>query len=129
MPGILDYLRMLLKPRRHQRYTVKSGTVVIVSPGTYRERKVQLIDISRGGAAFIYQGSPEELEASGVLKLLAEKPLPEKVNFDTVSDFPTHKSVQTFETYRRRGVKFKWLGVVEEAQLKAFINEVGISKK
>jgi hypothetical protein len=129
MAGILNFCRMLLKPRRHQRYTVKSGTVVILSPGTYKEQKVQLIDISRGGAAFIYQGSPEELEASGVLKMLAEKPLLEKVNFETVSDSPTHKNVQTLDTYRRRGVKFKWLGVMEESQLKDFIKEVGITKK
>ena len=129
MANIINYCRMLFKPRRHKRYNVKSGTFVIVSPGTYKEQKVHLIDISRGGAAFIYQGSPEELEASGVLQLLTKKPLLEKVNFETVSDVPTPECAQTFENYRRRGVKFKWLGVMEESQLKTFIKDVGINKK
>jgi c-di-GMP-binding flagellar brake protein YcgR len=120
---------MLLKPRIHQRFTVKSGTFVIVSPGTDREQRVQVIDISLGGTAFIYQGSPEELEESGVLKILAEAPGLAKVNFDTVSDRPTSESLRTTETFRRRGVKFKWMGVLEQAQLKSFIKEVGIKQK
>ena len=38
------------------------------------ERKVQLVDISLGGAAFIYRGSPTELEAAGFLKMFAQTP-------------------------------------------------------
>jgi c-di-GMP-binding flagellar brake protein YcgR len=129
MTNIINYCRMLLKPRIHQRFTVKSGTFVIVSPGTDREQRVQVIDISLGGTAFIYQGSPEELEESGVLKILAEAPGLAKVNFDTVSDRPTSESLRTTETFRRRGVKFKWMGVLEQAQLKSFIKEVGIKQK
>jgi c-di-GMP-binding flagellar brake protein YcgR len=129
MTNIINYCRMLLKPRIHQRFSVKSGTFVIVSPGTDREQRVQVIDISLGGTAFIYQGSPEELEESGVLKILAEAPGLAKVNFDTVSDRPTSESLRTTETFRRRGVKFKWMGVLEQAQLKSFIKEVGIKQK
>jgi hypothetical protein len=127
MASIINYFRMLFKPRRQQRFTVKSGTFVIVSPGTDQEQRVQLIDISRGGAAFIYQGSREELEESGVLKILAEAPGLAKVNFETVSDKPTPESLQASEPYRRRGVKFKWLGIMEESQLKAYIKDVGIT--
>ncbi len=65
MAGIINYFRMLFKPRRQRRFSVRSGTFVIVSPGTDQEQRVQLIDISRGGAAFIYQGSPEELRGIG----------------------------------------------------------------
>jgi hypothetical protein len=125
--GIINYCRMLFKPRKHRRFSVKSGTFVIVSPGTDQEQRVQLIDISRGGAAFIYQGSPEELEESGVLKILAEAPALAKVNFETVSDKPTPESLQASEPFRRRGVRFKWLGVLEESQLKAYIKDVGIT--
>jgi hypothetical protein len=129
MANIINYCRMLLKPRIHQRFTVKSGTFVIVAPGTDKEQRVQVIDISQGGAAFIYQGSPEELEESGVLKVLAESPTLSKVNFDTVSDIPTTESDQASGPFRRRGVKFKWMGVLEKAHLKSFIKEVGIASK
>jgi hypothetical protein len=129
MANIINYCRMLFKPRIYRRFTVKSGTFVIVSPGTDREQRVEIIDISLGGAAFIYRGSPEELEESGVLKVLAEAPGLEKVNFDTVSDRPTSEALRTSEPFRRRGVKFKWMGVLEKAELKSFIKEVGIVPK
>jgi hypothetical protein len=129
MASIINYFRMLFKHRTHRRFTAKSGTFVIVSPGTDQEQQVQVIDISLGGAAFIYQGSPEELEASGILKVLAEAPGLAKVNFDTVSDRQTSESLQTSEPFRRRSVKFKWMGVLEKAELKSFIKEVGIAPK
>lgn len=128
MANVLNYCRMLLKPRKYKRYAVKSGTVVLVLPGTDREQRVQLIDISMGGAAFIYTGSPEDLEKSGVLKVLADAPGLDKVSFETVSDKPTPESLQISEPYRRRGVEFKWLGVLEKSQLKSFIKEVGVTE-
>jgi hypothetical protein len=115
---------MLFKFRRHERYNVRSGTFVIVSPGTDGERKVQIVDVSMGGAAFIYDGSPEELDTSGILNLLVEKTSLEKVNFDTVSDIPIPGCTQPSETFRRRGVKFKWLGVLDKAELSKFIKMV-----
>ena len=129
MANIINFCRMLFKHRIHARFTVKSGTFVIVSPGTDWEQKVQLIDISMGGAAFIYKGSPEDLEASGVLKVLAEAPDLAKVGFDMVSDRPTPESLQTSEPYRRRSVQFKWMGVLKKEELKSFIKEVGIAPK
>ena len=123
MNSIINYLRMLFRHRKYQRFSVESGTFVIVSPGTDRERMVHVIDISMGGAAFIYKGSPEELDASGVLKMLTEAPGLAKVCYDTVSDRPTS------EPFRRRSVKFKWLGVLEQVQMKSFIKEIGIVPK
>ena len=127
MVNIFNFFRMLFKPRIHRRFAVKSGTFVIVSPGTDQERRVQVLDISLGGAAFVYQGSPEEFETSGVLKVRAEAPGLAKVNFDTVSDMPTSESPRTSEPYRRRSVKFKWMGILEKVELKSFIKEVGIA--
>jgi hypothetical protein len=49
------------------------------------------------------------------------------VKFDTVSDRPTSKSLRTSEPFRRRSVKFKWMGVLENVELKSFIKEVGIA--
>ena len=112
--------------RQHQRFMVQKGTFVIVSPGTDKERKVQVIDISQGGAAFVYQGSKEDLEKSGVLKLLAKDVSLEKVGFETVSDKPASESTDTSLASRRRGVKFQLMGVVGKADLKDFIKSISI---
>ena len=126
MANILSYVRRLFAPRNHQRFMVQNGTFVIVSPGTDKEQKVQVIDISQGGAAFIYQGSKEDLETSGVLKMLVENPSLEKVNFETVSDEPAPGCTDTSLPYRRRGVKFKWMGVMETADLMKFVKSNSI---
>jgi hypothetical protein len=108
---------------------VQNGTFVIVSPGTDKEQKVQVIDISQGGAAFIYQGSKEDLVTSGVLKILVENASLEKVNFETVSDEPAPGSTDTSLPSRRRGVKFKWMGVLEKADLRNFVKSISICPK
>jgi hypothetical protein len=126
MANIFSYFRRLFAHRGHKRFMVQSGTFVIVSPGTDKEQKVQVIDISQGGAAFIYQGSKEDLEVSGVLKMLAENPSLEKVHFETVSDEPAAGSTGESSLYRRRGVRFKWMGVMETADLKNFVKNISI---
>lgn len=124
MADILNLFRMLFKNRQHERYNVQSGTFVIVAPGTGGERKVQIVDISMGGAAFIYNGRPEELEESGVIKMLTEDASLENLEFDTVSDIPMPGSAQPSEEFRRRGVKFKWLGILDKAELNKFIEDI-----
>jgi hypothetical protein len=126
MGNIFSYLRRLFSPRSHRRFMVLNGTFVIVSPGTDKEQRVQVIDISQGGAAFIYQGTKEDLDASGVLKVLAENPSLEKVHFETVSDEPAPGSTDTPSSYRRRGVRFKWMGVMETADLMKFVKNNSI---
>ncbi len=129
MADILNYCRMLFKHREHKRYSVKSGTFVIVSPGTDGERKVQIVDISMGGAAFIYNGRPEELEECGIIKMLTEKAKLEKLEFETVSDVSVPESAQPSEEFRRRGVKFKWLGVLDKSELTKAIDDIGTFPK
>ncbi len=129
MTDFLNYWRRLFKHREHERYNVRSGTFVIVAPGTDGERKVQIVDISMGGAAFIYNGRPEELEKSGIIKMLTEKASLEKLEFDTVSDVPLTGSKQSSEEYRRRGVKFKWLGIVDKAELSKVIEDISTFPK
>ena len=107
--------------RRQQRFMIPKGTFVIVSPGTDKEWKVQAIDISQGGMAFIYQGSKEDLDTSGVLKILAKDACFENMNFETVYDEATTGSKYTSLPSRRRGVKFKWMGVVEKEDLMDFV--------
>jgi hypothetical protein len=129
MGNFMNIFRRLFKPRQHKRFIVQSGTFVIISSSKDREQKVQLVDISHGGMAFIYQGSPSELETSGILKLLTEKPYGGKIDFDTVSDIPAPGSTQTSEPFRRRGVKFKWMGAFDDVELKKFIREVSLGEK
>ena len=131
MAPFLNSLRRLFKRRRHPRYLVKDGTFLVIrSAGENgEEQKVQLLDISEGGMAFIYQGSPSELERSGVLKLLSKRPHGEKIDFETVSDQPFPGVADLANTLRLRGVKFKWMGLFEQAQLKDLIDAVRVCEK
>lgn len=74
------------------------------------EQRVQIIDISIGGAAFIYQGRPEDLDASGAIKLIAEEMSLKRLKFDTVSDIPVPGDAQSLKKMLRRcGVQFRWI--------------------
>src|SRR4030042_1628627 len=130
MASILKYLRRLFRRRQYQRFAVRSGTFVIVSPATDpdREMRVQIVDVSRGGAAFIYQGSREALEESGFLKMIADTPNSDRTQFQTVSDISAPGDAQTMGPFRRRGVKFMWMGVLGKGELVEFVKEFGICK-
>jgi hypothetical protein len=133
MTGIFNSLKKLFNRRRHQRYFVEDGTLVIISSGIISkpEQTVQLIDISNGGIAFVYKGSQDDIEKSGLLQMLIKNPpyITESIRFDTVSDIPVPGSTQTSEQFRRRGVKFRWMGFCDEAALTNLINEVKICEK
>jgi len=128
MANISNLWRRLFKRRKYQRFAVHSGTFVIVSPAKEegQGRKVQIVDISLGGAAFIYPGSPSDLEADGFIKMFSKTSDAGKVQFQTVSDIPAPSSEQTEESFRRRGVKFTWMGMVGKAELKDFLKEFGL---
>jgi hypothetical protein len=122
MGGFFDGIRRLFKGRQGDRFSVMGKAIVVIAPATDQEQRVQILDISKGGLAFIYEGSKEELVESGIMQILAENEcFLQKVHFDTVSDIPLqHRQGQL----RRRGVKFKWMGVFDQAKLGDFINEV-----
>lgn len=116
------FRKVFFKKRKHERFCVSSGTVVMVTPskgGT--EWKVNLVDISMGGLGFIYEGTPEELKESGFLRMFKESPAKSKIQYETVSDVPAPGCEDS--GYRRRGVKFKWMGSLEERELAQFIKE------
>lgn len=133
MSGFLNSFKKFLKRRHFQRYYVKEGTLVVISPdnASNREQKVELIDISLGGMAFIYNGSPSDIAASGLLKLLTPNHPDRKegIQFGMVSDIPISGNIQETAQFRRRGVKFKWLGFYDEFALTYFIDEVKICEK
>ena len=127
---------IFFKDRKDHRYQVHNGSIVVVVPakdGTKIKWKVQVIDISLGGAAFIYEGSPDDLAKSGLIRVSND--VPESVEFNTVSDVVYPEG----STYRRRGVKFEWKGVYHKRgdkfewsgilgkkQIAEFIKEHGI---
>ncbi|MGB5218447.1 MAG: PilZ domain-containing protein [Smithella sp.] len=129
----MSSLKKLFNRRRHKRYFVKDGTLVVVSPGNVEnpEKVVQLVDISNGGMAFVYQGSPAEIEKSSLLQVVTQKPpyRTESIRFDTVSDEPVAEDAQTSEQFRRRGVKFRWMGFFDETAFKNLIDEIKICEK
>jgi len=126
MANIMSRFPRASETRKHQRVPVPKGTFVIVSPGSDKEWKVQAIDISQGGMAFIYQGSKEDLDTSGVLKILARNEHLECVNFETVCDVPAPQSTDASLPTRRRSVKFKWMGVVDKTDLRDFVKNISI---
>ncbi len=131
MVNILNFFRKFFKRRQHQRFAVQSGTFVIVSPATDKdqERRVLIADISLGGTAFIYQGSKKELAESGFLQMFANTPMSDRLQYVTVSDTPVPGNTQTSERFRRRGVKFQWMGIMGNAELRDFIKEFGVCPK
>ena len=138
MTNVLHLLRKLFVRRQQQRFLVKNGTfVVIVTPGIMgqeEQRKVHMIDISMGGAAFIYQGSSKDIDNTGFLRIspdsleTSESSTYEKVHFETVSDIPVPVCSDGEVTARRRGVRFTWMGALGEAFLKDFIRAKGICR-
>ena len=133
MAGILNSIKKLFNRRRNQRFLVHDGTLVVISPGSVenKEQIVQLIDISHGGLAFIYNGSPSDIEKSGILQLITKKSpyRTDAIQFLTVSDVTVPESTQTSEQFRRRGVKFRWMGFFDKSALTNLINEVKICEK
>lgn len=134
MAGILDGLKKFFNYRRDQRYFVETGTFVVISPGNGnpgdREQKVELIDISNGGMAFIYKGSPADLEESGILKVIRENSRDvDNITFKTVSDTLISGSADEPEQVRRRGVKFTWMGFCETTGLRDLINKIKVCEK
>jgi len=115
--------KFFFKDRRYPRHMVNNGSFVVVLPvkdGTSVKWEVKVIDISLGGAAFIYEGSPEDLAKSGLIRFASG--MPDAVDFNTVSDVQCSEG----SNFRRRGVKFEWKGFVGKKQLVKFIDEYGL---
>ena len=133
MTTLWNYMRRFFVGRKHQRFLVRDATsIYIVTPGKDGQddrRQFTVIDISMGGTAFIYEGTPTDLEDSGLIKLPGPTPHVENIGFETVSDIPALASNTTSESSRRRGVKFTWMGALGESYLKSFIQEKSIGRQ
>jgi c-di-GMP-binding flagellar brake protein YcgR len=135
---LLKILKRLFRPRRHRRFSVDKGILVVIEPYTDQQlqmldvralRQVQMLNISEGGCAFIYNGSRKDLEASGFLSLqFKDIPYLERVGFVTKSDSLLSDSNDKKEQLRIRSVEFQWIGVLDRKKLKKFIKQNAIAR-
>ncbi len=124
----MGILRRLFRRRKHPRFFVGKGTFVMIGPYTDKGRKIEILDISEGGLAFIYPGSRSELEDSGYLSLLSgETPMLDRLDFITACDGPAPGCREERAPFRRRGVQFRWLGVMDQRRLKEFIERHAVA--
>jgi c-di-GMP-binding flagellar brake protein YcgR len=127
----MGFLRRLLKRRKHPRYYTTNRSLVVVSPynSAKEEKKFQLLDISEGGCSFIYDGIKEELDERGFLSLVADDtPCLKRVAFIAISDNSLHKTQNISGGFRRRGVEFKRLELIDRKRLKEFIEQQSICR-
>ena len=116
------FKKLFLKARKYPRYHIHKGSFVVITPNK-TNWKVQVIDMSLGGAAFIYQGNPNELSRSGAIKLFDNLSENEHVDFRTIFDID---APGCSNSYRRRGVEFKWGDILDKCQAADFIKEYGL---
>jgi c-di-GMP-binding flagellar brake protein YcgR len=135
---LLKILKRLFSSRRYHRFSVDKGVLVVIEPYAGQQvhvldvstlRQVQMLNISEGGCAFIYQGSRKDLEASGFLSLqFKDIPYLERIAFVTKSDSLLSDSNDKKEQLRIRSVEFQWKGVLDQEKLKEFIKQNAIAR-
>ena len=126
---LLKILRRLFRHRLYPRFYADKRVFVVVEPYSAEERKVQMLDISEGGCAFIYNGPKEDLEKIGLLSLqFKDIPYLERIDFVTKSDNLLSDPNDKKEQLRRRSIEFKWLGIFDRKKLKDFIKQNAIGR-
>jgi len=136
----LQILKRLFRFRRYPRFSLDKGILVVIEPyaAAYKQvqvldnikrSQVQVLDISQGGCAFIYNGSKKDLEESGLLTLrFKDITCLQRIRFVSKSDVILSDSNNKEEQLRRRGVEFQWLGVLDRKKLKKFIKENAVDR-
>ncbi|MCX5831409.1 MAG: hypothetical protein NT140_05920 [Deltaproteobacteria bacterium] len=118
---MLNILKMLFyKEGEDSRHLLNRGSLVVITPindGGELQYTINVTDISRVGAAFIYEGSPNDLAKHGFINCSSE--MSETVELKARSNIKH----STGPTCHRRGAKFNWMGVLGEQQLIEFIKE------
>ena len=108
---------LFYRSRRNHRYRVNHRRVDVRIPtkdGRETKWAVRVTDISLGGTAFIYEGSPADLAKSGLIALSEG----DAVKFKTVWDIESTEEPRC----RRRGVRFQRKGILCNNQIIQFIN-------
>jgi len=112
----MNLLKKILNKRKQKRYITHGHAYLVVQPYTTDEKKIHIIDISKGGCAFIYQGGRYDFEDNALANLVTGDCLHvEKIKFATKSD------VLIAPNTHRRGVEFTWLGEMDKKRIADFI--------
>ena len=127
---LLKILKRLFRPRLHHRYSVDNGVLVLIEPHAAAPRQLQMVNISEGGCAFIYNGSKKDLKASGFLSIQFKDILClKRVGFVTKSDSLLSDSNDKKEQLRIRNVEFQWIDILDQKKLKEFIKQNAIVRE
>jgi c-di-GMP-binding flagellar brake protein YcgR len=116
----MSLLKKLWNKRKQQRYHTHGHAYLVLNVGTDSERKLQIIDVSQGGCAFIYYGDKADIE-SGVAKLMTGHCVHiEDIKYEVRSD------KQLTVNDRRCGIEFRWMGGVDKKGLAEFVNSAAL---
>ena len=127
---LLKILKRLFRHRLHRRFSVDKGVLVLIEPHAAAPRQVQMVNISEGGCAFLYNGSRKDLKASGFLSIQFKDILClERVGFVTKSDSLLSDSNDKKEQLRIRNVEFQWIDILDQKKLKEFIKQNAIVRE
>ena len=131
--GLLESLSKVFSGRRNRRkqprFAVSKGAFVLVGPRVHNRRKVQIVDVSMGGLAFIYDGSVKDLKDSGMLSLLVDdKVYLDSVHYEAVADHPLPTDGERERDLRKKSVKFNWLGCLDKNDLQRFIEDISLGE-
>lgn len=115
--------RKIVSRRKHPRFFVAENTFIVYQAAKPNQQKLQIIDISEGGCAFIYTGNQKDIREFGRIDLMSDnKKQIDSITCTTVRDECVSGSL------RKRGVEFKWLGSLNQKKLKKFIQSSSICK-
>jgi hypothetical protein len=119
MNRLAGYLRRIIPSfrRKHKRYPAQEGMYVVLGIPGSEGLHFQIIDVSLGGIAFIYNGSRNDLDDFEKLSITdGDKCFVDNVLFQPVTG-------QYLDDEKMRvGSEFRFVGVLEKAKLKDFID-------
>lgn len=119
MNRLTSYLRRIIPAfrRKHKRYPAMEGMYVVLGVPGPEGLGFQVIDVSLGGVAFLYQGAREDLERFEKLSITdGDRCFVDNVMFRLVG----HRFINTDQW--RVASEFRYMGVLEKSRLKDFIN-------
>ncbi|HBJ73982.1 MAG TPA: hypothetical protein DDY86_00205 [Syntrophaceae bacterium] len=116
----MNLIQKFLNKRKQKRYYTHGHAYLVIQPYTEGETKVQVIDVSQGGCAFIYQGDRADIDESGFANLMTGDCLHlERAQYVVKSNRKAGEA-------RRCGVEFKWLGSMDKKRLGEFCESAAL---
>jgi c-di-GMP-binding flagellar brake protein YcgR len=115
--------KKIVSRRKHPRFYVAKNTFIVFQPSKPNQQRLQIIDISEGGCAFIYTGSQKDIYEFGQVDLMTD----DSKHIDSITCTMV-RDEHISGPFRKRGVEFKWLGSMNKKKLKNFVQESSVCK-